>query len=470
MAVAAEVAAPSRSWWGSGRGELTGSRRRWSRSSVAYAGSSTTTRSRPCPKGKNALSKAGSSAVAGRTDYPRLPCIASIKTKERTVGERIWLRGNEGGLEGVQEEAFAAEHHLQELIAEHPELIDGEQVRPDDARRWILIAREKGIAPTPGAGARWSLDHLIVDQDARPTLVEVKLRDNSDIHRKIIGQMLEYAAHASETWTADELRQTFEESVRSQDRDPDKVLGELLQDDDEPDADEFWARVSTSLAAKRLRLLFIADRIPDRMARVVEFLNGQMRDIEVLAVEVKRFRGSAKEMFVPRVLGRTAKTRGPYGSTETDRVRREVDRKAKEHGVAAIWEDAKASLDFSVDSYPTKSGVTYLQRTTILPDNVSVRASHSVTVDGPGRIRITLYPGAVDLCHEAFGQLKEAIRFEAEKPPNVPATRRAPHQWYCRLDERSWQSGRLRLIDFLRTMKDVWHKYEREMADKSASS
>ena len=122
--------------------------------------------------------------------------------------------------------------------------------------------------------------------------------------------MLEYAAHASETWTANELRRTFEAGERARRRNPDEVLAQLLQDD-EPDADGFWDRVSTNLAAKRLRLLFIADRIPDRLARVVEFLNSQMRDIEVLALEVKRFSGTSGEMFVPRVIGRTAKAAMP---------------------------------------------------------------------------------------------------------------------------------------------------------------
>lgn len=231
------------------------------------------------------------------------------------MAERIWIKDPDGALEGVQEETFGNEFQLQELIAEHPELIDGEQVRPADARRWILIGREKGIAETSDTGMRWSLDHLIVDQNARPTLVEVKLRSNSDIHRKIVGQMMEYAAHASETWTADELRRTFEESALAQDHDPNEVLAELLQDKDEPDVDQFWDSVSTNLAAKRLRLLFIADRIPDRLARVVEFLNGQMRTVEVLALEIKRFCGKTGEIFVPHVIGRTAKaTRGSSDS------------------------------------------------------------------------------------------------------------------------------------------------------------
>ena len=239
------------------------------------------------------------------------------------MAERIWIRGHEGGLEGLQEKTFGSEFQLQELIAEHPELIDGEQIRPDDARRWILVDREKGIAETADTGARWSLDHLIIDQDARPTLVEVKLRDNSDIHRKIVGQVLEYAAHASETWTADDLRRTFEESARSNALDPDEEIAELLQDKDEAGVDGFWDRVSTNLAAKRLRLLFISDRIPDRLARVVEFLNGQMRTVEVLAVEVKRFRGSTGEIFVPRVIGRTAKATGGSSGAQSSKLTRE---------------------------------------------------------------------------------------------------------------------------------------------------
>ena len=257
--------------------------------------------------------------------------VVGDQTKEHTVAERIWIRGQEGGLEGVQEETFGAEFHLQELIAEHPELIDGEQIRPDDARRWILVGREKGIAETSDTGVRWSLDHLIIDQNARPTLVEVKLRDNSDIHRKIVGQMLEYAAHASETWTADDLRRTFEESAVAQGHDPDKVLAELLQDKDEPDVDQFWDRVSTNLAAKRLRLLFIADRIPDRLARVVEFLNGQMRTVEVLALEIKRFRGRTGEIFVPDVIGRTAKATGGRSVARSPRLTRESFLAAFEH-------------------------------------------------------------------------------------------------------------------------------------------
>ena len=115
------------------------------------------------------------------------------------MAERIYTRSPEGGLEPLEAEPFSTEDELQELIANHPELLDGEQMRPDDPRRWILVTREKGIAESPGAGARWALDHLIVDQDARPTLVEVKRGSNSEIRRTVVGQLLEYAANAAAT-------------------------------------------------------------------------------------------------------------------------------------------------------------------------------------------------------------------------------------------------------------------------------
>ena len=127
--------------------------------------------------------------------------------------ERIYTATGDGKLEALEETPFPTEDELQALIAEHPELLDGEQIRPGDARRWILVTREKGIAPSPGEAARWAVDHLIIDQDAVPTLAEVKRGSNPEIRRTIVGQLLEYAAHAARTWTADTLRHAFEGST-----------------------------------------------------------------------------------------------------------------------------------------------------------------------------------------------------------------------------------------------------------------
>ena len=65
--------------------------------------------------------------------------------------------------------------------------------------------------------------------------------------------------------------------------------------------------MGANLAARRIRLLFVADDIPDSLTRIVSFLNEQTRDnIEVLAVEIKQFSGKTTQTLVPRVIGLTA--------------------------------------------------------------------------------------------------------------------------------------------------------------------
>ena len=217
------------------------------------------------------------------------------------MAEKIYVMDEQGNLEPLEESRFEQEDHLQALIADHPQLLAGEQIDPAAPRRWILISREQGIADTEGASDRWSLDHLLIDQDAIPTLVEVKRGESRRTRREVVGQMLDYAAHAPTTWAVDDIRRSFEESRDN----ADEVLDELLDSDGEPDVDGFWEQVRVNLVAKRIRLLFVADEIPDTLESVVTFLNEQMPNIEVLAVEIKRFSGeSQRQMLVPRVLGR----------------------------------------------------------------------------------------------------------------------------------------------------------------------
>ena len=63
------------------------------------------------------------------------------------MAERIYARNEQGGLEPLEEEPFSTEDELQALIAEHPELLDGEQMRPGDPRRWIPNQPRKGDCP-----------------------------------------------------------------------------------------------------------------------------------------------------------------------------------------------------------------------------------------------------------------------------------------------------------------------------------
>jgi hypothetical protein len=55
------------------------------------------------------------------------------------------------GLVEMTEASYDSEQILQALLAEHPGLIAGDQIDPDEPRRWILVSRELG--PARGAQA-----------------------------------------------------------------------------------------------------------------------------------------------------------------------------------------------------------------------------------------------------------------------------------------------------------------------------
>jgi hypothetical protein len=74
-----------------------------------------------------------------------------------------------------------AEHVLQTLIAKFPSLLGGDQDAGDTPRRYLLVSREAALPDDEDAAGRWSVDHLFLDQDAVPTLVEAKGRADTRI-------------------------------------------------------------------------------------------------------------------------------------------------------------------------------------------------------------------------------------------------------------------------------------------------
>lgn len=204
----------------------------------------------------------------------------------------------------LSETPYDSEAVLQDLLARYPSLLAGAQFDSDRPRRWLLVKRELGIPAGDGLGARWSIDHLFLDQDAIPTLVEVKRSTDTRIRREVVGQMLDYAANAVAYWPAERLQAEFEATVRAAERDPNEVLEEYLGTETTPD--QFWERAKINLQAGRLRLVFVADEIPPELRRIIEFLNQQMDTTEVLGVEIRHFSGASIRSLVPRVIGRTA--------------------------------------------------------------------------------------------------------------------------------------------------------------------
>jgi hypothetical protein len=294
------------------------------------------------------------------------------------VAGRIYLLDGESKLIAMEESAYDSETLLQKLLADHPDLLAGEQINAEEPRRWLLITREMAVPGEQDGAGRWSLDHLFLDQEAIPTLVEVKRSSDTRIRREVIGQMLDYAANAVVYWPVEEIKAKFESRCKDGGDDPDAELGDLLGEGG--DAASFWQQVKTNLQAGRIRLLFIADEIPAELRRVVEFLNSQMDPAEVLAIEVKQFVSEKLKTLVPRVLGQTetARQKKVVGSGEARQwdevsffnalrerrgdedvaVARRLLEWERRHGLRIWWGRGKQDGSF-IPFYENKFGTNY---------------------------------------------------------------------------------------------------------------
>ncbi|MFC9096927.1 hypothetical protein [Streptomyces sp. NPDC057072] len=224
-------------------------------------------------------------------------------------------------LQALEPAAFETEAEFQELLARHPRMLDFGSLADGQPLRLVLVAREMGVATSAdGAPAYW-LDHLFVDADGVPTLVEVKRANDTRIRREVVGQMLDYAANGARYWPGALLQRSFEETCVADGRPLEEAYEEFLGD---RSRQEFWATVEERLTAGQMRLLFVADRIPLELRAIVEFLNRQMRQTDVYAIELTQYRGNGDlRVLVPRIHGEVATAaKSPSDRRSTHRTTR----------------------------------------------------------------------------------------------------------------------------------------------------
>jgi len=224
---------------------------------------------------------------------------------KNNMSRKIFLIQKDNNLTPLTEEMYLTEDRFQTLLEKYPDLLAGDQMDEDNPRRWLLVSREVGIPGEEEGSGRWSLDHLFLDQDAIPTLVEVKRSTDSRIRREVVGQILDYAANAVVYWPVEDIKAKFEANCDKNKEDPNILIQDLLglEQTEEISIEGFWEDVRTNLKAGKIRLVFVADEIPKELKRIVEFLNSQMDPAEVLAVEIKQFVGQDIQTLVPKVIG-----------------------------------------------------------------------------------------------------------------------------------------------------------------------
>ena len=219
-----------------------------------------------------------------------------------------------------------------------------------------------------GEGGWWSLDHLFIDQEAIPTFVECKLASDRRTRREVVAQMLDYAANGTVYWSADRLRQVATATAEREGRSLDQTVATLIGRDSPDQIESFWLEVHENLQKGKVRLLFVTDEAPRELRRMSEFLNDQMRETEVLLVEIKQFKGEGgQRVLVPRLIGHRERQRLGRGATaigqatfldrcspEVRQFFEQVLREAAEQGHYIQW----GTAGFSVRLRPASGQLT----------------------------------------------------------------------------------------------------------------
>ena len=203
----------------------------------------------------------------------------------------------------LQQQPYEREDILQRALAEHPEVLAGPTTAGTESGRLLLVRREMGVPSAESVGATWSLDHLFLDREGVPVIVEVKRSSDTRIRREVVGQMLDYAANGVRYWPISDLRKALETTAAAANRTSEDLINELQ---DGVDPEEFWQAVESNLRAGRIRMVFVADELPPELVSIIEFLNEQMTRAEVLGVELRQYVGPEHTVYVPRVVGRTS--------------------------------------------------------------------------------------------------------------------------------------------------------------------
>jgi len=219
---------------------------------------------------------------------------------------RVYLLNEDGMTDSMAQVICKDEgKELQDLLEKNPDLLPGEQINPEDPRRWFLIKREIPVHD-PGTGEqRWNIDFFFVDQEGIPTFVECKRFKDTRSRREVVGQMLEYAANGQFYWSKDTVRNLIADEIKCS-------LDEFIQSiesDATVSSDVFFEQIENNLREGQICLIFFLEEAPYELKSIVDFLNKQMERTEVLIVEAKQYEKNGLRIIVPRLFGYTEQAR-----------------------------------------------------------------------------------------------------------------------------------------------------------------
>ncbi len=219
----------------------------------------------------------------------------------------ILIQGSDGQWQRAAESDLPDEDTLQRLIRDHPEVLPFDDLG-DTVPPLLVVGRETALATGYA-------DVVAVDPDGLVTIIEAKLDRNPEVKRKVVAQVLGYAASLwgldYERFDLDVARKYFAgPSCHRQDlRDAglDDAMARFVDErtiGDGWDKLAFRENLADNLRVGRFRLVIVVDKVNDELRRIVEYLNACTGPtFQILCAELRHFATEQARLLVPALIG-----------------------------------------------------------------------------------------------------------------------------------------------------------------------
>ena len=198
---------------------------------------------------------------------------------------------------------------LQALICDHPEVLPLDDLG-DATPPFLVVGREAEL--TNGYA-----DVIGVDHTGLITIVECKLDRNPDVKRKVVGQILSYAAYlwgmSYQQFETDVVRVYFDSAkchrpglaAMALDDAMEQFRQEQISTGDWS-KESFREDLTRNLKEGRFRLIVVVDKVNDELRRTVEYLNAcTAPGFQFLCAELRYFATERNtELLIPALVGK----------------------------------------------------------------------------------------------------------------------------------------------------------------------
>jgi hypothetical protein len=181
----------------------------------------------------------------------------------------------------IPEGRYDNEKELEDVLCKNPALL-----QLDCDAELHLLSKQVSFGDTKA-------DILFLDKNKNVVIVEVKLADNPQVRRKVVGQILDYASRFVDL-SSHELNELTKEKLQ-------KIIKDKFCDNEGVET-----IIESRLRRGIIKLIVAVDKENERLRKIIRFLC-QHSDLDIALVEISKYLHDDKVVYVSKVIEKSHK-------------------------------------------------------------------------------------------------------------------------------------------------------------------